>query len=78
MGLPRSANPPWIRHRPEAVEDLQIAAARLPDRSEAFYHLALALEQAHQNADALRAADRAVKLAPNSADARGLSQRLRR
>ena len=47
-----------------------------PDRADIYYHLALALEADHKPADALRAAEQALRLAPDFADARGLSQRL--
>jgi tetratricopeptide (TPR) repeat protein len=67
-----------LRRIPEAIADFRAAAALMPDNAEVHYHLALALEAGHQKADALRAAERAVRLAPNDAAARGLSERLRR
>jgi tetratricopeptide (TPR) repeat protein len=67
-----------LRHLPEAIADLRAAAHRLPDRADVYYHLALALEADHKRADALRAAEQALRLAPDNASARGLSERLRR
>ncbi|WZO98308.1 tetratricopeptide repeat protein [Isosphaeraceae bacterium EP7] len=62
-----------------AAADLRKAADRLPDRPEVFYHLALALEANHQApADALKAAEHALSLAPGYSDAKALSERLRR
>ena len=62
-----------------AAADLRKAADRMPDRPEVFYHLALALEANHQApADALKAAEHALSLAPGYSDARLLSERLRR
>ena len=49
-----------------------------PNRPDVFYHLALALNADHKTADALRATERALKLAPEYADARNLSTQLRR
>jgi len=65
-----------LRHFPQAIEDFRAAAAHLPDRPDIYYHLALALEADHKPADAFRAAEQALRLAPDSAQARGLSQRL--
>jgi tetratricopeptide (TPR) repeat protein len=67
-----------LRHVPQAIADLRTAVDRLPNRPDAYYHLALALDAAHQTKDALRAAEQALRLAPDNADARDLSQRLRR
>jgi tetratricopeptide (TPR) repeat protein len=67
-----------LGHVGEAVDDLRAAATGLARRADVFYHLALALERAQRPVDALQAAERAVKLAPGYADARDLSQRLRR
>jgi tetratricopeptide (TPR) repeat protein len=67
-----------LGHVPEAIDDLRIASTRLPQRPDVFYHLALALEQAQKTPEAIRAADQAVKLAPNYAGAQDLSRRLRR
>jgi tetratricopeptide (TPR) repeat protein len=65
-----------LRHFSQAVEDFRAAASHLPDRPDIYYHLALALEADHKPNEALRAAERALRLAPDFADARGLSQRL--
>jgi len=65
-----------LRHFPQAVVDFRAAASHLPNRPDVYYHLALALEADHKPADAFRAAEQAVRLAPDFADARGLSQRL--
>jgi tetratricopeptide (TPR) repeat protein len=67
-----------LNHLPEAITDLRFAAGHLPQRSDVFYHLAVALNADHKPGDALRAADQALKLAPNDAAARDLSRRLRR
>jgi tetratricopeptide (TPR) repeat protein len=66
-----------LRHIPEAVADFRAAAIRLPDRADVYFQLAVALEAAHQKADALQAAEQALRLAPDYADARDLSRRLR-
>jgi len=65
-----------LRHFPQAIEDFRAAASHCPDRPDLYYHLALALEADHKLADAFRAAEQAVRLAPDFADARGLSHRL--
>jgi tetratricopeptide (TPR) repeat protein len=65
-----------LRHFPRAIEDLEMAARRLPNRPDVYYQLALALEASRRPADAFRAALQAVRLAPDFADARALSQRL--
>jgi tetratricopeptide (TPR) repeat protein len=67
-----------LRHVAPAVADLRAAAARLPNRPDVHYNLALALEAASQRGDALKAAEQALRLAPDFADARSLSERLRR
>ena len=46
--------------------------------ADVFYRLALALNADHKPADALRAAENALKLAPNDAPTLDLSRRLRR
>ena len=61
-----------------AIADLRFAAEHLADRPDVFYHLALALNADHKPADALKATERALKLAPEYADARNLSTQLRR
>jgi tetratricopeptide (TPR) repeat protein len=66
-----------LRHIPEAVADFRAAAIRLPGRADVYFQLAVALEAAHQKADALKAAEQALRLAPDYADARDLSRRLR-
>ena len=65
-----------LRHFTQAIDDFRAAADRFPNRADIYYHLALALEADHKPADALRAAEQALRLAPDFADARGLSQRL--
>jgi tetratricopeptide (TPR) repeat protein len=65
-----------LRQFTQAIDDLRAAAGRLPDRPDIPYHLALALEADHQPADALRAAEQALHIAPNFTDAQALSQRL--
>jgi tetratricopeptide (TPR) repeat protein len=65
-----------LRHLPQAIADFRAAAGRLPSRPDVYYHLALALEADHRSADALRAAQQALRLAPDYADARALAQRL--
>ena len=50
----------------------------LANRPDVFYHLALALNADHKTADAARGHRAALKLAPEYADARDLSRRLRR
>lgn len=67
-----------LRHPAQAVADLRFAAAALPDRADVYYVLALALDAAHQPADALKAAEQALQLSPDYAGARDLSRRLRR
>ena len=67
-----------LGHFTEAAADLRAAANQLPDRADIYYHLAVALEANHKPDEARRAADQALRLAPNDAAARGLSQRLRR
>jgi tetratricopeptide (TPR) repeat protein len=65
-----------LRHFGQAVDDFREAVNRLPDRADIHYHLALALEGDRKPADALRAAEQALHIAPSFADARILSQRL--
>ena len=67
-----------LKRNSGALADLRYAAIKLPERAEVYYHLALALDAAKLHADAIQAADQAVKLAPGYADARDLSARLRR
>ncbi len=65
-----------LRHFTEAIDDFRIAVTRFPNRADVYYNLALALEADHKPVEALRAAEQALHLAPDFADARGLSQRL--
>jgi tetratricopeptide (TPR) repeat protein len=65
-----------LRHFPQAIEDFRKAAGLLPNRPDIYYQLALALEADHRPADAFRAAEQALRLSPDFADARGLSRRL--
>ncbi len=67
-----------LRHTPQAIADFRTAAEHLPDRPEVYYQLALALDADHRSADALKAAEEALRLSPNYADARVLSEKLRR
>ena len=67
-----------LKHPAQAVADLQYAAEKLPDRPDVFYGLALALDATQKSSDALKAAERASTLAPGWAEARELSQKLRR
>jgi tetratricopeptide (TPR) repeat protein len=65
-----------IGHTAQAVADLKDATPRLPGRADVYYHLALALEADHKPAEALRAAQQALRLSPDFALAQGLSNRL--
>ncbi len=65
-----------LRHFAQASDDFRAAAKRFPNRADIYYHLALALEADQKAGDALRAAEQALRLAPDFADARGLSHRL--
>jgi tetratricopeptide (TPR) repeat protein len=65
-----------LRHFGQAADDFREAVTRLPNRADVYYNLALALEGDRKPADALHAAEQALHLAPNFADARTLSQRL--
>ena len=67
-----------LGHVAPALADLKAAAVRLPNRPDVHFNLALALEAARQPGDAFKEAQQALKLAPDYADARDLSQRLRR
>ncbi len=67
-----------LKRTADALADLRFAASKLPQRADVYYHLALALDASRLRADAILAADQAVKLAPGYADARDLSARLRR
>jgi tetratricopeptide (TPR) repeat protein len=72
----RGRNHLALRQYRQAADDLTIAASRLPGRSDIFYQLALALEGDHKPTEALIAAEQAVRLAPDFAEARSLSHRL--
>ncbi len=65
-----------LGHIPQAIDDLRFAAARMPDRPQLLYQLALAYEADHKPDEALRAAQQALRLAPNDPRARGLAERL--
>ena len=67
-----------LRRLPDAISDLKFAVAQLPNRPDAHYYLALALEADNRRAEALESANRASKLAPDFAGIRDLSTRLRR
>jgi tetratricopeptide (TPR) repeat protein len=66
-----------LRQFREAANDFRAAAAAgLPNQADVLYQLAVALEGDHKPADALHAAEAALRLAPDFADARALSNRL--
>jgi tetratricopeptide (TPR) repeat protein len=65
-----------LGHIPQAIDDLRFAAGRISDQPQLFYQLALALEADHKPAEALRAAQKALDLAPADPGARGLTERL--
>jgi tetratricopeptide (TPR) repeat protein len=65
-----------LRHSTQAIDDFRAAVTRFPNRPDIYYRLALALEADHKPSDALRAAEQALHLAPEFADARTLSHRL--
>jgi tetratricopeptide (TPR) repeat protein len=65
-----------LRHYSQAVTDFRAAIEKQPDRADIHYRLALALEGDHKPADALRSAEQALRLAPDLAQARELSQKL--
>ena len=67
-----------LHHAPQAIVDCRIAARQLPGRADVHYQLALALDAAHLQAEALKAAETALRLSPNYTEARNLSERLRR
>ena len=54
-----------LGHTAQAIADLKDAIRRLPGRADIYYHLALALEADHKPAEALRAAQQAMRLAPD-------------
>jgi tetratricopeptide (TPR) repeat protein len=65
-----------IGHTALAVADLNAAIRRLPGRADIHYHLALAFEADRKPAQALTAAQEALRLAPDFPLAQGLSNRL--
>ena len=65
-----------LGHLPQAIADFHDAAGRLPGRPDVYYHLALALEADHKPAEALRAAEQALRVAPDFVEAKALSNRL--
>jgi tetratricopeptide (TPR) repeat protein len=65
-----------LRHFAQASEDFVAAAKKFPNRADIYYNLALALEADQKPAEALRAIEQTLRLAPDFADARGLSHRL--
>lgn len=65
-----------LHHAKLAVDDLKFAAQKLPNRPDVHYHLALALEAEKDTAGAIASADRALKLAPDYAEARSLRGKL--
>ena len=65
-----------LRQFAQASEDFTAAAKRFPTRADIYYNLALALEADQKPAEALRAIEQALRLAPDFADARRLSHRL--
>jgi tetratricopeptide (TPR) repeat protein len=67
-----------LNHASPAISDLKFAASRFPQRADVFYQLAVALGADHKPGEALKAAEQALKLAPNDPAARDLSRRLRR
>ena len=67
-----------LNHPRLAVRDLNFASEKLGDRADVFVWLAKALEGDRQPALARVAAERALRLEPNSAVARDLTERLQR
>ena len=65
-----------IGHTAQAVADLDDAIHRLPGRADIHYHLALALEADQKPAEALKAAQESLRLAPDFDLAQGLCNRL--
>jgi tetratricopeptide (TPR) repeat protein len=65
-----------LRHFAQASADFVAAAKRFPNRADIYYNLALALEADQKPAEALRAIELTLRLAPDFAEARGLSHRL--
>jgi len=65
-----------LGHIPQAIADLRFAATQMPDQPQVYYYLALAFEADRKPAEALRAAQQALRLAPDDPGARGLTQRL--
>ena len=67
-----------LQRMADAIDDLRFATSHLPDRPETHYYLALALEADNKRSEALRSAEKALKLAPDYTGARDLTTRLRR
>ena len=65
-----------LGHGEPALADLQSAVRALPGRADIYYHLALAFEAYHKPAEALSAAQEALRLAPDFELAQKLSSRL--
>jgi len=65
-----------IGHTAQAVADLNGAIRRSPGRADIHYHLALALEADHKPALALKAAQEALRIAPEFTLAQSLCNRL--
>lgn len=61
-----------------AIDDLKTASRGRPNDSQVFFDLALALERAHEREPAQKAAEEAIRLAPQHAAASALLERLRR
>jgi tetratricopeptide (TPR) repeat protein len=66
-----------LGHNDAAIADLQGALRSLPRRADIYYHLALAFEAGRKPAEALGAAQEAMRLAPDFDQAQALSNRLR-
>jgi tetratricopeptide (TPR) repeat protein len=65
-----------LGHGEAAIADFQSAIRELPGRADIYYHLALAFEAHHKPAQALSAAQEAMRLAPGFEQAQSLSNRL--
>lgn len=65
-----------LRHLKFAVDDLKFASEKLPNRPDVHYHLALALAAENDTKGAIASAEKALKLAPDFADAKALRGKL--